>query len=111
MHRSPSRTANSDRRSLKESNPILLRGREKEKPQSESWFFLGSLRSHEVATVGRTRINPELGITIQDTFDALLLRGARCVPAVRPIRFGNFCSATLLPHHADRNAKRSFGKL
>jgi hypothetical protein len=47
MRRSPSRTANSDRRSLRQSNPILLRGLEKEKPQSESLVFLGSLRSRE----------------------------------------------------------------
>jgi hypothetical protein len=41
--RSPSRSANSDRSTLKESNPYLLRGLEKGKPQSESLVFFGKL--------------------------------------------------------------------
>jgi hypothetical protein len=55
MPRSPSRTGNSDRGSLKQWNPTLLRGLEKGKPQSESLHFSGNLRSHEGATVRETR--------------------------------------------------------
>src|SRR5437899_2534199 len=71
LHMSRSRPANSDRGSLKQSNPILLRGLENEKPQSESLSFSGNLRSHEGAT-GKTRIITELAMPVQDAFDACL---------------------------------------
>jgi hypothetical protein len=63
----------SNRGSLKQSNPPLLRGFENGKPQSESLFFSGNLRSHEGAPVRKTRIITELGVPVQDAFDALLI--------------------------------------
>jgi hypothetical protein len=58
---------------LKQSNPLLLRGLEKGKPQSESLSFSGNLRSHERATVRENRIITELGMPVQDAFEALLI--------------------------------------
>src|SRR5216684_2926081 len=72
---------NSDRGSLKQSNPLLLRGLEKGKPQSESLFFSGNLRSHEGATVRKTRIITELGMPVQDAFDALLIMNLGRLPS------------------------------
>jgi len=43
------------------------------KPQSENLFFSGNLRTHEGATVRETRIIIELGMPVQDAFDALLM--------------------------------------
>jgi hypothetical protein len=62
---------------LKQANPLLVRGLEKGKPQSESLFFSGNLQSHEGATVRETRIITELGISVQDAFDALLIMNLR----------------------------------
>jgi hypothetical protein len=53
--------------------PLLVRGLEKGKPQSESLFFSRNLRSHEGATVGETGIITELGMPVLDAFDALLI--------------------------------------
>ncbi len=50
------------------------------KPQSESLFFSGNLRSHEGAT-GETRIITELGMPVQDAFDALLIMNLGRLPS------------------------------
>ena len=61
--------------------PLLLRGLEKGKPQSESLFLSGNLRSHEGATVRKTRIITELSMPVQDAFDALLIMNLRRLPS------------------------------
>jgi hypothetical protein len=76
-----SHTANSDRGSLKQSNPLLVRGLEKGKPQSESLSFSGNLRSHGGATVRETRIITELGVSVQDAFDARLIMNLGRLPS------------------------------
>jgi hypothetical protein len=55
----------------------LVRGLEKGKPQSESLFFSENLRSHEGATVRKTRIITALGMPVQNAFDALLIMNLR----------------------------------
>jgi hypothetical protein len=81
VRRGPSHTANGDRGSLKQSNPLLVRGLEKGKPQSESLVFSRNLRSHERATVRETRIITELGVPVQDAFDALLTMNLGRLPS------------------------------
>ena len=61
--------------------PLLLRGLEKGKPQSGSLFFSGNLRSHEGATVRKTRIITELGMPVQDAFNALLIMNLGRLPS------------------------------
>jgi len=51
------------------------------KPQSESLFFAGNLRSHEGATVRENRILTELGMPVQEAFDALLIMNLRRLPS------------------------------
>ena len=61
--------------------PYLLRGLEKGKPQSETLDFSRNLRSHEGATGRETRIITELGVSVQDAFDAVLIMNLGRLPS------------------------------
>src|SRR6266849_8908890 len=52
--------------------PTIKRPR-KGKTSIRKFVFSGNLRSHEGATVRETRIITELGMPVQDAFDALLI--------------------------------------
>jgi hypothetical protein len=65
---------------LKQSNPLLVRGLEKGKPQSESLVFSGNLRSHEGTTVRENRITTEFAMPVQEAFDALLIMNLGRLP-------------------------------
>ena len=67
-------------RLLKQSKPLLVRGLEKGKPQSESLVFSRNLRSHNGATVRGTRIITELGVSVQGAFAALLIMNKGRLP-------------------------------
>src|SRR5204863_2624737 len=53
----------------------------KGKTQSESLFFSRLLRGHEGATGRETRITTELGMLVQDAFDALLIMNLGRLPS------------------------------
>jgi hypothetical protein len=100
MRRSPSRTANSDRHSLKESNPILLRGLEKGKPQSESLFFSGNLRSHEGSHSEENRIIAQFSMPAQGLPDH--------EPGQVPCRVRLFCGSLIISTSFPGRARADF---
>jgi len=78
-------------------DPLLVRGLEKGKPQSQSLVFSRNLRSHEGATVRENRIITELGVSVQDAFDALLIMDLGRLPSWVVLRGFEPCSY-LLPY-------------
>src|SRR5207249_4251090 len=73
MRRSPSRTANRDRGSLKESNPLPIKRPPKGKTSIRKSVFFGKFAKPRRSHGQGTRIIIELGMPVQDAFDALLI--------------------------------------